>query len=232
MNKYHITKSGRPALCKATKFPCPLGQHFETEQLAYQNIQLKMKQQFGLIPQEYRMSIEREYDDQLDLVKTTQFTSREHEESERTELAQLAIKKNGNINIESDIKSVLSGIHTPSAGATISLQNNNSVKIPVVGFCASPYPEFSKVYESSQELNALEIFEFIESVDPGIFEQEETYIGIWNDPETGKVYLDVSKRYFTAEDARIACENNDQIAYFDLQTFESVDVDREAKSGQ
>ena len=47
-----------------------------------------------------------------------------------------------------------------------------------------------------------------------------------------KAYLDVSKRYDTAEEARIACEQNDQIAYFDLQTFESVDVNREATSGQ
>jgi hypothetical protein len=59
-----------------------------------------------------------------------------------------------------------------------------------------------------------------------------TYIGVWNDSADGKIYVDVSQRYATAEEAGIACENRDQIAFSGLNAFESVDVDGNAKSGQ
>lgn len=170
------------------------------------------------------------------MINNTKFLSREHEEMERTKLAELSLESKGSYTTTDNINNILGGIHTPDSGATFSLNKGDFIaKVPQVGFCASPYPEYSKVFESSKEVTSNEILDYIDSmseIDDSLLEDEDTYIGLWNDPDTGKVYLDISKRYDTAEEARVSCENNDQIAYFDLQLFQSVDVDRTATSGQ
>ena len=238
MAKYHINKQGIPTLCKAKKQPCPLGEHFDTEEEANNYIQNEMSTEFGIMPtlkENHVDNIEELYNLQMEKVKRKNFSSLENEEKERTKLAKLSeMKQKGNTN-EVLLKDVLSDLHSPDSGATISINNDKTVTIPTTGFCASPYPQYSKVFESSKEVNFDSVLNFvteIQNIDDEIFSQDETYIGLWNDPETGKIYLDISKRYHTAKEARIACEENDQIAYFDLQLFESVDVDRKATSGQ
>lgn len=50
--KYHIDKNGKPAICKATKRPCPLGgaeAHFDTMEEAQAYADEQNKQQFGLL---------------------------------------------------------------------------------------------------------------------------------------------------------------------------------------
>lgn len=65
-----------------------------------------------------------------------------------------------------------------------------------------------------------------------LLSKENHYVGTWNDPVTGKIYLDVSVNTMDAKEARKQCEDNDQIAYFDLQDFSSVTVNQNATSGQ
>lgn len=146
---------------------------------------------------------------------------------------QVAMKKaeTQSITETQDVATLLQGIATPDGGATFNLNGT----VPTVGFCASPYPEFSKVYEKAEDVTFAELTNFVaevEKVNPTIFAEENTYLGLWNDPETGKIYLDVSKHYMNALETRKVCLENDQIAFFDLNTFESVDVDRNALSGQ
>lgn len=240
MAKYHISKLGKPVLCKATKKPCPLGEHFNTEQEAYTHVQNEMESEFGIIsilnPNEDKIVLEKAYKEQEQVVKVGNFISREHEEQERTKLAKPALEMKGDRISDVELSETLKDLREPDSGATLSTNKNSTkAKIPVVGFCASPYPEYSVVFENPEDVTLDSLLDFEEKVNlqnEGIFSQEDVYIGLWNDPATGKIYLDVSKRYDTSEEARIACEQNDQIAYFDLQTFESVDVDREATSGQ
>lgn len=240
MAKYHISKSGKPVLCKATKKPCPLGEHFNTEQEAYTHVQNEMESEFGIIsilnPNEDKIVLEKAYKEQEQVVKVGNFISGEHEEQERTKLAKPALEMKGDRISDVELSETLKDLREPDSGATLSTNKNSTkAKIPVVGFCASPYPEYSVVFENPEDVTLDSLLDFEEKVNlqnEGIFSQEDVYIGLWNDPATGKIYLDVSKRYDTSEEARIACEQNDQIAYFDLQTFESVDVDREATSGQ
>jgi len=236
MSKYHISKSGKPALCKATKGNCPLGKHFKTEEQAYQHVQKEMSKEFSLLKTINSNCLEKEYDEKKNLISNANFKSREDEERQRTELAQLAKRINPEVVEEVGLSEVLNEVSTPDSGATLAInENGTSARVPVVGFCASPYPEHSVVFESAKDLTFDSLIEFEREVveqDKGIFSQEDVYIGLWNDPSTGKVYLDVSKRYDTSEEARKACEEKDQIAYFDLQTMESVDVDRNATSGQ
>lgn len=61
MSKWHINKRGIPALCKAEKGKCPLGEHFETENEAGNAIGKQMENEFGLLPPS-RMSVERKRD--------------------------------------------------------------------------------------------------------------------------------------------------------------------------
>lgn len=238
MSKYHISKSGKPTLCRATKKPCPLGEHFNTEQEAYEHLQKEMLNEFGVIPilNPNKDKLSKAYKKQEQIVKMGNFVSRENEEQERTKLAKLSLKMKGNYISDVELDEVLKDLREPDSGATLSANRNSTkAKIPIVGFCASPYPEYSVVFDNPEDVTLDSLLDFEERINKkneGIFSQEDVYIGLWNDPATGKIYLDVSKRYNTAEEARIACEQNDQIAYFDLQTFESVDVNREATSGQ
>jgi len=65
-----------------------------------------------------------------------------------------------------------------------------------------------------------------------LLSKKNHYVGLWNDPETNIIYMDVSVHSMNATTAREQCEQKDQIAYFDLQTGESVTVNQNATSGQ
>lgn len=55
MSKYHIDKNGKPALCKATERPCPLGgddTHFPTIEEAQTYVDEKNAEKFGIFPVE------------------------------------------------------------------------------------------------------------------------------------------------------------------------------------
>jgi hypothetical protein len=57
------------------------------------------------------------------------------------------------------------------------------------------------------------------------------YMGGWHDPQSGKVFLDVSIHVNSAQEAEALCKKHDQIAYFDLNRGKSVTVDPNATSG-
>ena len=241
MTKYHINKDGVPAACRATKRPCPLGgpeSHFDTKEEAEMFVQASMEDNYGLITSEdgdNALELTRDLNSQRELVLAGGFKTREEEEAARTELARLSELEKGSSTSTEKLSDLLGGIHSPDSGATMAIRDKYTAVVPTTGFCASPYPQHSKVFESSKDVDIGAISDYLAKVDEedeSILSDDETYLGLWNDPETGKVYLDISKRYHTAEDARKACEDNDQIAYFDLQVFQSVDVDRDATSGQ
>ena len=66
--KWHINSKGVPAICKADKRPCPLGQHYNTEEEAEQTIAKEYKDNFGLLPNEENINLERRKDI-ADLIK-------------------------------------------------------------------------------------------------------------------------------------------------------------------
>lgn len=227
MSKYHIKKDGTPGICRAKNGNCPLGgseNHFDSMEDAQVAAQEMMEERFGVESTEERFESLKN--------KLTNFNgSTSEQDSLRTEISRLNEELQGSNHNHGTIDDTLSGIHEPDGGATFNLKGIQ----PSTGFCASPYPEHSKVFNSSKDVSFEALTQYVSEIekrDPSIFSQEETYLGMWNDPADGKVYLDISKRYHTAEEARKACEENDQIAFFDLNVFESVDVDRNAKSGQ
>lgn len=238
MSKYHISKSGKPTKCRAFINACPLGQHYGTKEEAYEKIQSQMSDEYGILSKNQdEINLKKEYDKQYRLIKAGKFKSRKDEELERTKLSKFAKRIKGNDSEVENLRDLLKDLKSPDGGATMSISFNSKEKaiVPTVGFCASPYPEYSKVLNSVKEVNHLTLLKYMDSLDgrgQDILLEKDVYIGLWNDPNSGKIYLDISKRYITSEDARIACEQNDQIAYFDLQMLESVEVNSKAKSGQ
>lgn len=231
MTKYHIRKDGTPGICRATSGDCPLGgsaSHFDSVDEAQEVAQARLEQEYGVISKsEAHIAQFNSLKEELSNFRGTVAD----EDALRTKISRLNETIQGASFTEGTLDNTLSGIHEPDGGATFDLKGIQ----PSTGFCASPYPEYSKVFSSSKEVTFSALASYVSEVEKAnsaIFSQEETYLGMWNDPDDGKVYLDISKRYHTAEEAREACEDNDQIAFFDLNTFESVDVDRNAKSGQ
>ena len=237
MSKFHINSKGIPAHCKATKGNCPFGgadSHYDTIEQAQKIADSKGEQEYGILPIENsKVDLEKEYNKIKDMISKSK--DKKSEEALRTILSEISKDKNGGFDKkEVSLSNLFSDVGTPDGGATVSIQNSKVIS-PITGFCASPYPQYSKVFDNAEDVNYNALLDYIDNVNKqgdNLFEENDTYLGLWNDPETGKVYLDVSKRYPSAQEARIACEENDQIAYFDLQLFESVDVDRQATSGQ
>lgn len=222
---WHIRRDGVQAECTATVGSCPLGQHFETEGEAQQAAYNMLSNEFSLLGN----SPKEELINELNILKQSNASTKELD-AIRTEVSKANEREQGRNKVDT-IDNLIQGVAVPDGGATFNLSGTT----PVSGFCASPYPQFSKVFNSAKDFNVSDLYDFYENINSsseGLLDEDEVYVGLWNDPDTGKLYLDVSKRYDTAEEARIACEQNDQIAFFDLNTFSSVDVDRNAKSGQ
>jgi len=57
-NKWHINKKGVPALCRAKKENCPLGEHYESKSIAEDAVESEMKEQYGILPQD-KMSVDK-----------------------------------------------------------------------------------------------------------------------------------------------------------------------------
>lgn len=213
MVKYHINSNGQPMACKAVVKPCPLGEHFTD---------LNKAQDFADNKNLSRAITEWIHKDSSVDPSNPQF------DALRTDRAEAELKMKGSQTLSETIENVL--INTGEADGGSSF-NPITRTTPVVGFCYSPYPERSKVYNSIQDLKLSDYNDYFES-NKDLLSKDNHYIGTWNDPETGKIYLDISINTMNANEAREECLNKDQIAFFDLQDFSSVTVDNNATSGQ
>lgn len=128
----------------------------------------------------------------------------------------------------SQVNDFIAGASSPDGGGSWSPRTGLN---PDCGFMYSPYEERSIVVDSIDDVSAASILDYAEK-NKDILDEEEHYLGIWNDPEDGKIYIDVSVRTMDASVARQGCQDHDQIAFFDLQTFSSVTVNQNAQSGQ
>lgn len=239
MSKYHITKSGKPARCRAILRACPLGEHYETEGEAYKAIQTDMSNEYGIlsnISEDKDVALKKAYKRQYDAIKKGKFKSQDDEEYERTRLANLSRQiKEINSEVDNlkdlfkDLKKSKSDIHVSvSRNTERRLSHQKAIKASS-GFCANLYPEHSKTFNSAKEVTHRRILEFMNTIDKqdeSILLEKDVYIGIKNDTRSGKVSLDVSKRYDNAKDARVACQRNNRATYYDLQTLENIDVNK------
>lgn len=122
--------------------------------------------------------------------------------------------------------SLMSRLTEPDGGFTYQPLTGDE---PKEGFAVSPYPDrsFAKGWE---DFTSDDLARYAKR-NKDLFKKSGHYMGAWHDPESGKVFLDVS---IVSKDARVANRlalAHDQIAYFDLKTGKSITVNKHATSG-
>lgn len=148
-------------------------------------------------------------------------------DGDRSARARAQAYLSGGETKQSGFSHALREISAPDGGATI----NAVGEVPTSGFCYSPFPERSVAYRPPQKIELRDLNKYVRDNDD-LLSQEGHFVGLWNDPQDGTVYLDVSVVTMEASEARQQCEEKDQIAFFDLQDFSSVTVNPDATSGQ
>ncbi len=94
---------------------------------------------------------------------------------------------------------------------------------PSDGYMVSPYPERSETMKQA-EVSEKRFGRYVNRNNDALVEDNH-FFGGWLDTETDTVWLDVSIRAKTPEEAqRLACEH-DQIAYWDIKNMQEVRVE-------
>lgn len=142
----------------------------------------------------------------------------------RTELCSRAIKDSKKEKVSSH--SAVKGLSEPGSGMTADMISGTSVEH---GFPYSPYPERS-VAVHYKDITAQDLDNYVEN-NRDILSEPGNFLGLWHDPDSGLVYIDISVVTDDASKAREECLEKDQLAFFDLQTFQTVTVNEDATSG-
>lgn len=144
----------------------------------------------------------------------------------RTELCR---RNNGKRNETMERENLMQDLSQPDSGAT---WNPITGETPSHGFCYSPYPELSTVIDNRIPDQTEDLVDRFIKKNQKLLHKPNHYVGLWRSPHDGNLYLDVSVVGEDAAEARTECAGHDQQSFFDLQTFTSVTVDANAKSGQ
>lgn len=105
-------------------------------------------------------------------------------------------------------------------GFTYSIVNESSPKPGDKAYVVSPYKDRERVLNLDR-LTPKDLVRYIAS-NKDMLAKDDHYFGAWVDE--GKAYLDVSVVMPTPEKARALCEKHDQLAYFDLEKMQTVNV--------
>ena len=107
-----------------------------------------------------------------------------------------------------------------NGGVTIKLDNK---AIPKKGFVVSPYKQSEKIIPI-ENFTKEEVVNYIkESVN---LKNDSHYLGLWKDPQSGKVYLDTVVLKENKEDAHNLAKQNEQLAFYDLERGETINLER------
>lgn len=241
MPSFHISTSGKLVQCKSD--PCKLHGGNDINASTKHEAEIIYEKQLEKQHENETKGLEKDNNEEYSKVfnAITELINESENEQVQDNLRtrRAAIKKNfessnGSNLADNNMGEIFTRVKSPDGGGTITKDGRQS---PISGFCYSPYPEISQCYNSAEEFapdqktlqnNLIKFY----NKNKSYFKDSNSFIGFWNDPETGKVYLDVSKVTDDAANARSECKQHDQIAFFDLQSYESVTVDPNAKSGQ
>lgn len=219
--KYHIALDGTIKPCKA-KSQCPLGGEYN--HFTDLNQAQKQADYVNRIEYELENLSVKEIKDKISEFEANDPTNKESDYY-RNALVNGQRYKTEPSNI--NLKDISKMSEEPDFGFTVDI--NNGI-IPTNGFCYSPYPQHSVVI-SEDEDTANAILEYQEN-NKDLLNKNNHYIGLWRSPYDNNLYLDISVVTLDAREAREECLKHDQQAFFDLQTFTSAEVDKEATSGQ
>lgn len=115
----------------------------------------------------------------------------------------------------------LDALQVPDGGFSIDLTTGENVS---EGYAVAIHPDREQVIPVEDVTMSSLISYALDNMD--LLAKPGHVFGAWHDPESGKVYLDVSTvRTDRAEALELAREHN-QLAVFDFATLSSVDVCR------
>ncbi|GAA1048738.1 hypothetical protein [Arthrobacter russicus] len=119
------------------------------------------------------------------------------------------------------IEAVVKTMREPDGGFTWSPVTGI---VPTLGFAVSPFPKRSKTVDLAgmSDVQIIAAVRDYATQNNDLLAKPGYYLGGWNDPATGIVYLDVSTVLDNPFQARKLCLTSAQIAFFDLQTMSSV----------
>ena len=123
-------------------------------------------------------------------------------------------------------------IREPDGGFTVDPHTGKS---PTSGFALSVHPKQSVAIDHADKLADHQIRHAVKKFrhkNVALLNKPGNKVGGWHDPVTHKGYLDVSTVVKTPKEAHDLGKKHDQLAYFDVRNKRSVDIDRNAKSGQ
>lgn len=134
--------------------------------------------------------------------------------------------------IKSSIKELTENANDYSGcgGGTLRMLKMDS---PTRGFSFSPYPERSLAIDGDLTEQEFEnILKDYYDKNKDLLDSSGHFLGFWRSNFDNKLYIDISIITDDCKKARKLCQNKDQQAFFDFQTFEAIEVDRKATSGQ
>lgn len=126
------------------------------------------------------------------------------------------------INVK-ELTSICEELQKSDGGATIDYQGNNAKG----DYFASCFPEYSKTINKPSQVNVKKLIALIDEINQksnGLLNKPSFYLGLWNDPETNIIYVDISQGFNDKQAVVKACKKYKQLAYFDTKTGASVRV--------
>jgi hypothetical protein len=137
------------------------------------------------------------------------------------------LSKTAKIVDGSSLSALYASVAKPDGGFTYQPTSGHQ---PTKGYALSIYPDRSVAMDATK-ISSQDLVDYA-AKNSDLFVKSDHYMGAWHDPETGKVFLDVSVVKTDEKEAIALALKHDQIAYFDLGNFKSVTVKKEYGNGQ
>lgn len=115
-----------------------------------------------------------------------------------------------------------------SGGFSYNVVGENSLKPGDKVCVVSPYKDRERVFDSITPMDLAQYV--VDNYD--LLSKDGHYFGGWADPDSGKVFLDVSIATPDRAEAEKLCRENEQLAYFDMEKMDTVSVGKKVNDEQ
>lgn len=102
-----------------------------------------------------------------------------------------------------------------------------SAKSPTTGFMCATVPHAEKIFKSSEEITEPAIQSYLDQHKDFLSENPKLHLGGWIDPDTEKVYLDLSEQFEDEAAAVAAGVKHNQLAIWDVANKREVRIRRD-----
>jgi hypothetical protein len=120
-------------------------------------------------------------------------------------------------------RGLLDQIREPNGGFTVHAVTGRQ---PTSGYALSIYKD-RETTKPAQDLELIDLVRFA-TANEDLLRQPDNYFGVWHDPESNLVYMDISIVVRSAAEAERLGRQNQQGSYFDLGDGQLVDIEEEA----